>query len=106
MNYSLHSPLIFVDCHARTVEIEANCITGTTQSTGMCVAVQNCVSIMNLLKNRENIKNPGIAEFLRKSQCGMKANSHQVCCELIDIDFGTVNELEGPVTTYFYGESI
>lgn len=61
---------------------------------------------MNLLKNRENINNPGIAEFLRKSQCGMKVNSHQVCCELIDIDFGTVNELEGPVTTYFYGESI
>lgn len=73
----------------------------------MCTHVRNCVSMMNLLKNGDNLSNSEVAEFLRRSQCGTKLNSYEVCCELIDIDFSNspVNELEGPVITHFYGES-
>lgn len=103
LNWSL---VVTVGCDAKSIEIEKNCITATMKSAGMCVPVRNCVSIMQLLTNGDHISNPEISEFLRRSQCGKKIDSHDVCCELTDVDFGPVNELEGPVTTHFYGESI
>lgn len=43
---------------------------------------------MTALINKDHIMNPVVGEFLRKSQCGTKAGSHKVCCNINSIDFG------------------
>lgn len=43
---------------------------------------------MTALINNDHRTNPVVAKFLRESQCGIRSNSHKVCCSLNAIDFG------------------
>jgi Regulatory CLIP domain of proteinases len=43
---------------------------------------------MTALINNDHLTSPEVARFLRESQCGLRRNSHEVCCDLHDIDFG------------------
>jgi hypothetical protein len=54
----------------------------------MCVDVKFCVSIMTALINNDHLTNPAVAKYLRESQCGLRAGSHKVCCNVNTIDFG------------------
>lgn len=49
---------------------------------------------MTALINNDHLTNPNVAKFLREVQCGVKANSHKVCCDVNDIDFGNESEQE------------
>lgn len=53
---------------------------------------------MTALINNDHLTNPNVAKFLRESQCGLKANSHEVCCDINDIDFGNASSPSLDVT--------
>lgn len=68
--------------------IQPDCVT-PVNNPGKCVNVRFCVSIMTALINNDHLTSPTVAKYLREVQCGIKRHSHDVCCEVNDIDFGT-----------------
>lgn len=71
--------------------IQPDCVT-PVDSLGSCVQARFCISIMTALINNDHLTNPEVAKFLRESQCGLERNSHKVCCDVNDIDFGHESE--------------
>lgn len=47
---------------------------------------------MTALINNDHLTNPNVAKFLREAQCGIQRNSHKVCCDVNDIDFGNESD--------------
>ena len=43
---------------------------------------------MTALINNDHLMNENVGNFLRRSQCGIRQNSHKVCCLLNQIDYG------------------
>lgn len=43
---------------------------------------------MTALINNDHLTNPDVAKYLRESQCGFSAGSHNVCCNINTIDLG------------------
>lgn len=68
--------------------VQPDCVT-PANNPGKCVNVRFCVSIMTALINNDHLTNPSVGKYLREAQCGLKRDSHNVCCEVNDIDFGT-----------------
>lgn len=64
-----------------------DCVT-PVNGPGKCVEARYCVSIMTALINNDHLTNPSVAKYLRESQCGLRRNSHRVCCNVNDIDYG------------------
>lgn len=67
--------------------IKPDCVT-PVNGLGNCVEVRFCISIMTALINNDHLTNPDVATFLRQAQCGIQRDSHKVCCDINDIDFG------------------
>lgn len=54
---------------------------------------------MTALINNDHLTNPNVAKYLRESQCGLQRDSHRVCCNVNDIDFGIGAEAHTEATT-------
>lgn len=48
--------------------------------------MDRCKSIWQVLVHKDNVNNPDIADFLKRSQCGITINSHKVCCPVEHAD--------------------
>jgi hypothetical protein len=66
--------------------------------------------MMTALINKDHLTNSEVASYLRKAQCGVMFGSHDVCCEISDVDQGRGNEIHEndgkQFTTHFYTESV
>ncbi|KAJ4436616.1 hypothetical protein ANN_16747, partial [Periplaneta americana] len=51
---------------------------GPTGQKGSCVVIQECQSLLSLLKQKP--VRPETADFLRRSQCGFEGRNPKVCC--------------------------
>ncbi|KAG5684158.1 hypothetical protein PVAND_013399 [Polypedilum vanderplanki] len=85
--------VILIICDA---QVEPDCVTPDNLA-GACVNVRYCVSIMTALINNDHLTNPAVAKFLRESQCGLAINSHMVCCNIQNVDFGVTPAVTLPV---------
>lgn len=80
-------------CFIGSAVIQPDCVT-PVNSLGKCVQARFCVSIMTALINNDHLTNPDVAKFLREAQCGIERDSHKVCCDVNDIDFGNESEAQ------------
>lgn len=63
---------------------------------GICIDTRNCPSILGLLTNR-NAANNITANFVKKSQCGFKNYTTQVCCPISSTTAIQTDTKKGPV---------